>query len=119
CLYPWRGAEPGDKNEQSLVLRLDCGEISFLFTGDIGKETEIQILNHKESSGRLENVTVLKTAHHGSSGSSGKEFLTAVSPEMAVISYGEGNSYGHPAEDTVKRLQETGCRIYETAHTGA
>ena len=120
CLYPYKGkAAAADRNDQSLVLRLDYGKASFLFTGDAGEASEKEMLNRPFSRAGLDRVTVLKVAHHGSASSSCREFLQAVRPDFAVISYGEGNSYGHPAAETVKRIQETGASLFETAADGA
>ena len=64
-------------------------------------------------------LTVLKAAHHGSAGSSSEEFLEAVQPALTVLSYGEGNRYGHPAPEAVMRLKEVGTVLEETAESGA
>lgn len=102
-------------NSDSLVFCLEYRGSRFLFTGDIGAEEEKELLENTV----LPDISVLKTAHHGSGGSSGEEFLSAVSPEAAVISCGKGNSYGHPAGVTLKRLRDAGARIYRTARDGA
>ena len=62
---------------------------------------------------------MLKVAHHGSSYSTKQEFLERVEPRWAVISCGEGNRYGHPGEDTLKRLEKQGTNWYVTVDTGA
>ena len=67
----------------------------------------------------MPDITVLKAAHHGSAGSGTEEFLLAACPEAAVISCGAGNPYGHPAEEALRRLEETGARIYRTDKNGA
>ena len=69
-------------------------------------------------SGQNLRSTVLKVGHHGSNTSSTTEFLKAVSPKVAVISCGEGNSYGHPSEKVLKRLQASGIEIYRTDQMG-
>ena len=63
--------------------------------------------------------TVLKVAHHGSKQSSSEAFLRAAQPEIAIISAGEDNSYGHPHQETLKRLKVIGCKIFETVRNGA
>lgn len=99
-----------DPNEGSLVVRISYGETSFLFTGDMGFEAEDDML----SAGADVSATVLKVAHHGSAGSSSREFLAAVHPQYAVISVGADNDYGHPTEAALQRLSETGAEIYRT-----
>ena len=64
------------------------------------------------------NIDVLKVAHHGSKYSSCKEFLTIATPEYAIISAGEGNSYGHPEEETITRLKQHTNKIYVTKDLG-
>lgn len=64
-------------------------------------------------------VQVLKAAHHGSRFSSGEAFLAAVHPNWTVISYGEGNSYGHPHEETLERLKKEKTTVLETGKMGA
>jgi competence protein ComEC len=91
---------PTDSNNNSVVLRLRDGRISFLLTGDIEAETEHLLLRSDE----LLHTDVLKVAHHGSAGSSTSEFLTAVGPSFAVISVGAENRSGLPAGETLERL---------------
>ncbi len=105
----------GDANEDSLCLRLDYGEISFLFTGDAGSEAEKRLTAN--DIGSLE-ATVLKVGHHGSGGSSCYEFLRAVNPQYAVISCENNSQYGHPHESTLSRLNDAGAAIYRTDKSG-
>ncbi len=93
-----------DANNNSLVMRLVWGRVSFLLTGDIDEEAETAIL-HADQWREL-NSTVLKVAHHGSAGSTSGRFLTAVEPRIAVISVGQNNRFGHPEEDLVTRLDQ-------------
>jgi competence protein ComEC len=88
------------ENNGSLVLRLDTGRVSFLFTADIMWEGEFELI----ACGAELDCTVLKVAHHGSNTSTTADFLAAVSPQLAVISVGEDNPYGHPHDEVVKRL---------------
>jgi competence protein ComEC len=81
-----------DLNNNSIVLRLGYGEVSFLFTGDAEKEAEKILLNQKT----LLKSTILKVGHHGSNTSSSPEFVKAVKPEVAVIMCGTNNDYHHP-----------------------
>ena len=91
-----------DADNASLVLRLIYGEVSFLLTGDVFAAGERAML----ASGVNPNSDVLKVPHHGSDTSSTPEFLSAVSPAVAVISVGTENRFGHPDEDIVRRLRE-------------
>ena len=94
-------------NNSSIVSKLDCANKTFLFTGDIEKEAEEAIL----ISGINIKSDVLKVAHHGSDTSNTEEFLNFVSPELAVIQSGEGNSFGHPSLRIVKRLERKGVQV--------
>lgn len=100
CRFISPGSGYDDANNSSLVLRVNYKDISVLFTGDIEDEAEEQILK----SGEKIKSTLLKVAHHGSDTSSTEEFIDAVSPEIAVISVGKDNSYGHPSERVLERL---------------
>lgn len=99
-----------DINNMSAVVRLDFGENSFLFTGDAETEEELEILDN----GAYLDCDVLKVGHHGSSTSSHKKFLEAVTPEICVISCGAGNDYGHPHDKAVNRLKKQTETIYRT-----
>lgn len=103
-------------NNCSAVLALKYGDKTFLFEGDAEKEAEEAMT--LSPSVKLPDVDVLKVAHHGSSSSSTKAFLNMVSPEIAVISVGAGNDYGHPAKTTLNRLKAIGARIYRTDRDG-
>ena len=102
-------------NDQSLVLRLDHGYISMLFTGDLTRAGEKSLL---ESNCDL-NVDLLKVGHHGSNTSSSYEFLWNVMPRYAVISVGAGNPYGHPHEEVLSRLTDARAEIYRTDLQGS
>lgn len=105
------GAQPlGDVNEDSIVLKMTYGEISYLFTGDAGTPAEESML----SAGLDLDADVLKVGHHASRYASSAKFLSAVSPAISVIEVGAGNDYGHPHEEAVERLEATGSRIYRT-----
>lgn len=101
---------PDDTNNTSIVLRIVYGDTSFLFTGDAEQEAENMIL----ASGQDIQSTVLKVGHHGSSTSTSEAFLDAVNPTYAVISCGTGNSYGHPHQETLDKLQNKGVEVYRT-----
>ena len=69
--------------------------------------------------GRLRPVTVLKAGHHGSSTSSGEDFVRILKPSWVIVSYGEGNRSGHPHEEVVERFQDAGSSLLGTARMGA
>ena len=102
-------------NNNSVVVRLDYKDFSCLFTGDIEKEREGQLL--AESRSNL-NVDILKVGHHGSSSSSSPLFIKSVGPKIAVICCGQGNKYGHPHQETISLLQSLGIEIYRTDLNG-
>ena len=99
-----------DTNDTSIVLKITYGETSFLFTGDAERAAEQVILD----SGADLSATVLKVGHHGSETSTTYPFLRQVMPKYAVISVGAGNSYGHPAENTLSRLNDADVEVFRT-----
>ena len=99
-------------NNISAVVRITYGKTVMLFTGDAEHVIENQLLN----SGI--DADVLKVGHHGAGSASSSSFIKAVSPEVAVISVGEGNSYGHPHADTLSILNKVGAKIYRTDEQG-
>lgn len=104
-----------DLNDESLVMRFDYGQTSFLLTGDQEADAEEDLL----ASGAKVSADLLGVGHHGSSTSTSQAFLDAVSPSIAVISCGEGNDYGHPHLETVERLEAAGVEIYRTDLQGS
>lgn len=115
CLSPVKDQKKEDENENSEVLMVEISGLRILFTGDLGEEGEQELLE----AGTDLRAAVLKVGHHGSRFSSGEDFLEAVSPGFAVISCAEDNRYGHPAPETVERLERAGCRIFYTMKSGA
>ncbi|MGI6113657.1 MAG: ComEC/Rec2 family competence protein [Mahellales bacterium] len=105
-------SDPSDKhlNDASIVAKLTFGDIAFMLPGDAQEASEKEIL----ARGRDLNSTILKVGHHGSSTSTGDAFLEAISPEVAVIMVGEGNSYGHPHVETLERLANARVKVYRT-----
>ena len=99
-----------DTNNTSIVLKVQYGETSFLFTGDAEREAEQAILN----SGADLSATVLKVGHHGSDTSTTYPFLREIMPMYAVISVGKGNSYDHPTDNTLSRLRDADVTIFRT-----
>ena len=115
-LYPF--VSSGGGNEESMVLMLHVDgkdDAEILFTGDIGMSTESPLID----SGIDIDCDILKVAHHGSKYSSSSAFIEACSPEIAVISVGKHNFYGHPAPDTLKRFDSYGCDVFRTDEEGA
>ena len=115
CLSPVKDQKKEDENENSEVLMVEISGLRILFTGDLGEEGEQELLK----AGTDLRAAVLKVGHHGSRFSTGEDFLEAVSPGFAVISCAEDNRYGHPAPETVERLERAGCRIFYTMKSGA
>ncbi len=109
------GASPQGLNNGSVAFRLTYGDFSLLFTGDIEEETEPALLAWKE---RL-RADVIKVPHHGSRTSSHQSFIQAVDPDLALISVGSFNRFGHPAPEVLERYQSQGALIYRTDMLGA
>ncbi len=105
-----------DCNDESVVIRVDFGSRSVLLTGDAEKESEADIVSTYSASDL--KVDVLKSGHHGSRTSSSVELLGMADPDYAVISCGEGNSYGHPHEEVIERYEERGITVYRTDKSG-
>lgn len=110
-LSPNNGQEFDDLNNYSAVVKLTYKNKSFLFTGDAEKKAEKLIT-------RNISADVLKVGHHGSDTSTGKEFLDKVNPEIAVISVGAHNDYGHPDSRVLKRLEKKNITILRTDISG-
>ena len=107
-------ADYSDLNNYSVVVKLTYGETSYLFTGDIEKKAENDILEY----GADVDADVLKAPHHGSSTSSGEAFIDAVSPEICIIQCGDGNDYGHPHAEVMELLDTYGVTSYRTDRYG-
>ena len=103
-------------NNYSIVLKATYKNIDYIFTGDAEKEIENEILENHRSD--LSNVEVLKVGHHGSSSSSTKEFIQAISPEYSIIQVGKDNSYNHPAQTVLEILEDAGSKVYRTDKHG-
>ena len=104
----------GDLNEQGLTALATAGDFDLLITGDMAGQTE-QLLAQTYP---LPDVEVLVVSHHGSRYSSDESFLRAITPDNAVISVGD-NRYGHPAEETLRRLQAVGAAVWRTDQQGS
>lgn len=98
-------------NNNLIVAQFNYNNFKMLFTGDIEKLAEQQILKTEKAEIRAD---ILKVAHHGSKTSSIPEFIKAVRPKIALIGVGKNNTFGHPNQQTIKNLENIKCRIYRT-----
>jgi competence protein ComEC len=101
-----------DLNENSLVLLIEYRDFRALLAGDAGLPAESTM------AGRVGPVALLKVGHHGSRGATGTAWLRELRPEVAVISVGKGNRYGHPAPEALGRLHSAGVEVYRTDQDG-
>lgn len=107
------GTEEEQKNNlnlSSIVIRATYGSESYLFMGDA--------TNKNEEARNWPQTNVLKVGHHGSDTSTSKKFLEQIKPQIAIISVGDGNDYGHPKDSTLKKLTNIGAKIYRTDKNG-
>lgn len=102
-------------NNASVVVKLTYGETSFLFVGDLEREGDREISRY----GDILDADILKVGHHGSITSTTPAFLSAVTPQFAVISVGERNKFGHPSGEVIERLEGTGTEVLRTDREGA
>ncbi|BBF43313.1 late competence protein comeC, DNA transport [Lachnospiraceae bacterium KM106-2] len=114
CLHPNENFQAEDVNNTSMVWNVRYRNYSMLLVGDLGVQGE-QEIDPKQ----LERFDVLKVGHHGSKNSSSDEFLSKITPEMAIISAGENNHYGHPHKETLKRLKKYKTTVFTTIDSGA
>ena len=106
CEVMSTGEDSSNLNSTSIVIRMEYNNKSYLFMGDAEKINE--------DSREWPQTDILKVGHHGSSTSSSQNFLDQVKPKIAVIQLGEGNKYGHPHDEVIKRLENIGAIIYRT-----
>jgi competence protein ComEC len=99
---PLLSGTESDFDNNGVVLRLSMGRVSFLLTADIFREAEFGLVHGATGL----KSTVLKAAHHGADTSSSAEFLAAADPQVAVISVGEDNQFGHPSPQVMERLEQ-------------
>lgn len=111
-VYDSNGRFKGE-NDNSVMIKIGYGNISLLFTGDCEWKCEKELVKTQNI-----DVDVLKVGHHGSKYSSTYDFLEMVSPSAAVISSGKENRYGHPTNETLKRLEHVGAEVYRTDLNG-
>lgn len=102
-----------NENDTSMVMRMDCGKSSFLFTGDASSRIEERIIDNPDI-----DTDFLKVAHHGSASSTGNEFLQRVSPEISVISVGLNNKYNHPSAIVIDNLAQLNTPVFRTDKDG-
>ena len=103
-----------DENERGIVALAELADMKALLMGDAGQGAENALIER----GVVPDVDVLVVGHHGSKGATGPLFLRAADPETAVISVGASNPYGHPAEETVERLEDYGAELLCTDECG-
>ncbi|MBZ9572861.1 MBL fold metallo-hydrolase [Patescibacteria group bacterium] len=117
-LYPLESLEgkffEASSNDTSVISQVFFGENSFLFTGDITTKIEKELLEKEVDL----SSDVLKVAHHGSKTSTSEEFLEKVTPEIAVISCGKNNPYGHPHQQVLRNLEEFAIKVLRTDQDG-
>lgn len=116
-LYPVGDVTGWETNDASIVARLVYGESEFLLTGDAPFKTE-RALMYLDSTGQTLRSDVLKAGHHGSKNSTSPEFVSAVSPEYAIISVGADNRYGHPTKEVLDILMRAKIKILRTDQDG-
>ncbi|HAM81319.1 DNA internalization-related competence protein ComEC/Rec2 [Ornithinibacillus bavariensis] len=112
-LSPW--VDKKGSNENSLVIFTELGNKSWLFTGDIDKDVEREIIRNYPNL----KVEVLKIAHHGSNTSSDPFYISAINPTYALISVGENNRYGHPSNEIISLLEKENIHVFRTDLEGA
>lgn len=112
-LYAPLGA--GETNEEGLTVLAGSGDFDALITGDMGSDVEQMLLSHAG----LPDIELLVAGHHGSKSATSRELLEQTRPELAIISVGRHNRYGHPAQETLERLDAHGAEIYRTDLQGA
>ena len=100
-------------NNNALVFKICYKEKSILFTGDIEEKAERALIKKYKETEEL-NATILKVAHHGSKSSSIEEFLKLVSPEISIIGVGAENTFGHPSDQVLERIENLKSKIYRT-----
>jgi len=105
---------PRVRNDDSVVLEVTRGDVAILLLGDVSAEIERALVPQLTPA----RVRVLKVAHHGSRTSTSQELLDAWHPQLAIISAGRGNAFGHPSPDVLDRLESAGTRVLRTDRDG-
>jgi len=111
--------EPDNLNNSSIVIQITLGEQDYLFMGDAEKEVE-NLASSKNEEERINfgKVDVLKAGHHGSATSNTSKFINIISPEIVIISVGINNTYNHPNDKVLSRLQEAAYYLFRTDKDG-
>ncbi len=110
----WRGQTPKNINDTSVVVRVDSPKKSILISGDAGFDVEEQLLDHRSNVA----ADILKAGHHGSKNSTSAAWIKAVSPQEVIFSVGADNRFGHPASETLQRVEQAGIVIRRTDQDG-
>lgn len=103
-------------NLSSIIIQMKFDDLTYLFTGDSEKEVEENILKTTTKDDMKANI--LKVGHHGSDTSSSEKFIQRVAPEISIISVGKDNSYNHPDQEVIERLEEIESKVYRTDEVG-
>lgn len=117
CLYPFKNSDMEDLNNASLVLDISYKDFRMLCTGDVKENGEVQFIQKTDLSSQYYDI--LKVSHHGSNTSTSRELLDWAKPEVALVSAGANNSYGHPHREVLERLQENNILYMKTMDYGA
>ena len=117
CVYPPADTAAKDENDNSMVLLARMKDFSVLFTGDSSAACDGEVIRRLSDMG-VQEIDCLKVAHHGAQTSTSRELLERFKFDLALISCGEGNSYGHPHEPLLRRLSDAGCKVFVTAESG-
>lgn len=119
-LHPRGDYETDSRNAYSLVMKLETGDhVTALLTGDVESDGEREVSGILRGEHDFTGIDIYKAAHHGSRYSNTEELISLIRPQLAVISCGKDNSYGHPHAETLGRLGQTGSDIRITKDTGA
>lgn len=114
-LFPDQNTTGWETNEASVVVKVSYGKTSFLLTGDSTSDVEDHLVSIYADQLR---ANVLKLGHHGSKTSSGQNFLETIQPDIAIVSAGLGNKYGHPNVEVIERVESVNAQILETSTMG-
>jgi competence protein ComEC len=136
CLHPASTFRSSSNNSYSTVLRLKYGDFDMLLTGDLEADGERVLLEKLKGVNSMEvqpkagqpegklpveevDYDILKVAHHGARSSTSEDLLSIIRPEVAIISCGKNNPYGHPHEELLERLHNNGVEVKVTTKSGA